>query len=115
MDVPSCMRHMYQMKDTDWISGGQFKELAASVSKFISLFMSIGCKLVLFYDGMPVEDKHIEWVKRKKDLITEVNSIFDCLYKDDLKNATDRNQMQLPSCAWEVVKKIFLASPHCKV
>lgn len=115
VDVASCIRHFYCMKDSNWILGGQYKELAALIQKFISVFLSIGIQLVLFFDGMPVERKHDVWVKRRMTNVNDVYKIYDYLYKGDVKSASDKSLIQVPPCAFYVVKTIFASSPYCKV
>lgn len=94
VDGSSCLRHLYG--SLEWILGGQLKEFADEILKFVKAFESLGAKLVFFYDGVTVERKRPVWIERRLRSLQDVYKIFDCLNKWKRLSTVDQSLFILP-------------------
>ena len=95
VDGSSCLNYLYQGV-SDWVLGGQLKEYAEVLKKFVNAFQSIGAKLVFFFDGSTVERKRQVWIKRRLNHLQDIYKIFDCLNKWKRISYIDQSLLQLP-------------------
>ncbi|XP_049797649.1 uncharacterized protein LOC126215051 [Schistocerca nitens] len=74
VDGSQCAWYLYANMDS--LHGGQYKEFRESCEQFVERFHGMGIKLSFFFDGLPVEEKILTWVKRRADKAKEISKIF---------------------------------------
>jgi hypothetical protein len=89
VDGSSCIRYLYG--SLDWVLGGQLKEFADKLRRFVRAFEYFGAKLVFFFDGATVCRKRPVWIQRRLQSLKDVYKIFDCLSKWEKLSYVDRS------------------------
>ncbi|XP_015905652.1 constitutive coactivator of peroxisome proliferator-activated receptor gamma [Parasteatoda tepidariorum] len=94
VDGMALINRLYA-KNLEWIYGGQWLQFIKKLEEFISLFRSIGVRLVFFFDGTVCAAKRKEWVKRRVAKYQQIKSIFSNIHANHRE--PDQKHFQLPT------------------